>query len=121
MTDPLKALLDAGVLNTSAFPENSRYHGIGVATYQPPGGEPVVHLKRRFVPDAGGYVVIREHTVSEGDRVDNLAAQHLGDPQLYWRLCDANTVMHPEQLTERVGDRVAITLPEGVPGKTDAG
>ena len=120
MTDPLKALLDAGVLKTSAFPENSRYHGISVATFEPPGGEPVVYLKRRFVPDAGRFAVTREHTVAEGDRVDNLAAQHLGDPQLYWRLCDANTVMHPEQLTERVGDRVAITLPEGVPGETDA-
>ena len=121
MTDPLKALLDAGVLKTSAFPENSRYHGVEVATLEEPGAEPVVYLKRRLVPDARRYSVISEHVVVEGDRVDNLAAQHLGDPQLYWRLCDANTVMHPEQLTERVGETVRITLSEGVPGDDDAG
>jgi hypothetical protein len=119
MTDPLKALLDAGVLKTSLFPENSRYHGVDIATLEQSGKEPVVYLKRRFVPDPGQYSVIREYTVVEGDRVDNLAAQHLGDPLLYWRLCDANAVMHPEQLTAHTGDKVAITLPEGVPGESD--
>ena len=121
MTDPLKALLDAGVLQTSAFRDNSRYHGVEVTRITPPGQEPVVFLKRRFVPDPGRFSMIREVTVVEGDRVDNLAAQHLGDPLLYWRLCDANAVMHPEHLTARVGDRVVITLSEGVPGDDDAG
>lgn len=119
MTDPLKALLDAGVLKTSVFPENSRYHGVETVTLEQPGKEPVAHLKRRFVPAPGRYSILREHTVVEGDRADNLAAQHLGDPELYWRLCDANVVMHPEELTETTGDKVLITLPEGVPGKSD--
>ena len=119
MTDPLKALLDAGVLKSSTFPENSRYHGVKVTTLEQPGEEPVVFLKRRFVPAPERYSIIREHIVVEGDRVDNLAAQNLGDPELYWRLCDANVVMHPEELTENVGDKVVITLPEGVPGKSD--
>jgi hypothetical protein len=119
MTDPLKALLDAGVLKTSTFPENSRYHSVEVTTLNRPGEEPVAYLKRRFVPALERYSIIREHTVVEGDRVDNLAAQNLGDPELYWRLCDANVVMRPDELTENVGDKVAITLPEGVPGKSD--
>ncbi len=58
--------------------------------------------------------------VVEGDRVDNLAAQYLGDPELYWRLCDANGVMRPDDLTETAGAKVAITLPEGIPGASDA-
>lgn len=119
MTDPLKALLDAGVLKTSTFPDNSRYHGVEITTLEQPGGEPIAHLKRRFVPPPERFSVIREHIVVEGDRVDNLAAQYLGDPELYWRLCDANVVMHPEELTEVVGAKVAITLPEGVPGESD--
>ena len=55
----------------------------------------------------------------EGDRVDNLAAQYLGDPELYWRLCDANGVMRPDELTGTAGAKVAITLPKGVPGAND--
>lgn len=120
MNDPLKALLDAGVLKTSTFPENSRYHGIGTATLEQEGKEAIAYLKRRLVPPPERFAVIREHTVVEGDRVDNLAAQYLGDPELYWRLCDANGVMRPDELTEITGAKAAITLPEGVPGKSDA-
>ncbi len=120
MDDPLKALLDAGVLDTSRFPDNSRYHGIEIATLEREGGEPIAYLKRRFVPPPERFSVLQEHTVVEGDRVDNLAAQYLGDPELYWRLCDANGVMQPDELTEYSGDKVAITLPEGVPGESDA-
>ena len=119
MTDPLKALLDAGVLNTSTFPENSRYYGVQVTTLELPGMESIAYLKRRLVPAPESYSIIREHTVVEGDRVDNLAAQYLGDPELYWRLCDANGVMRPDELTENVDDKVAVTLPEGVPGSSD--
>ena len=119
MTDPLKALLDAGVLNTSRFPDNSRYHGVQITTLEQSGQEPIAHLKRRFVPAPERFAVIQEYIVVEGDRVDNLAAEKLGDPQLYWRLCDANVVMHPEKLTETVGAKVVITLPEGVPGESD--
>lgn len=119
MTDPLKALLDAGVLKSSTFPENSRYHGVAIVTLERPGKEPVAFVKRRFVPPPERYSIVREHVVVEGDRVDNLAAQYLGDPALYWRLCDANAVMRPDELTDTVGGKVAITLPEGVPGKSD--
>jgi len=117
MNDPLKALLDAGVLDTSKFPENSRYHTTKIATLEPENLEPIAYLKRRFVPPPENFAVIREHTVVEGDRVDNLAAQYLGDPELYWRLCDANGVMRPDALTETAGVRVAITLPQGLPGE----
>lgn len=120
MNDPLKALLDAGVLNTSRFPDNSRYHGTGIATLEQDNREPIAYLKRRFLPPPEHFAVLQEHTVVEGDRADNLAAQFLGDPELYWRLCDANGVMQPDELTETPGAKVAITLPEGVPGASDA-
>jgi hypothetical protein len=116
MNDPLKDLLDAGVLNTSTFPENSRYHNTEIATLEQSNQEPIAYLKRRFVPPTENFAVLQEHTVVEGDRVDNLAAQYLGDPELYWRLCDANGVMQPDDLTETAGTKVAITLPQGVPG-----
>lgn len=120
MNDPLKALLDAGVLKSNTFPTNSRYHGIEITTLQQEGRERVAYLKRRFVPPAENFATIQEHRVVEGDRVDNLAAHYFSDPELYWRLCDANCVMRPDELTEKAGAAVAITLPENVPGETDA-
>ena len=52
----------------------------------------------------------------DGDRLDSLAARYLGDPELYWLLADANGVLRPDELLEEAGRRIAITLPEGVPG-----
>jgi hypothetical protein len=117
MNDPLKALLDAGALSTSTFPENSRYHGTKLTTYEQQGQEPIAHLKRRFVPPPENFSVIQQHRVVEGDRIDNLSARYLGDPELYWRLCDANVAIRPDELTETMGNKIDITLPEGVPGQ----
>ncbi|WIM04793.1 MAG: LysM domain-containing protein [Candidatus Nitricoxidivorans perseverans] len=120
MSDPLQALLEAGMLNNSSFPPNSRYHGAAVATLERKNQEPVAYLKRRFVPPPENFSVVQEHAVVEGDRLDNLAARYLGDPELYWRLCDANRAVRPGEITETPGARLAITLPEGVPGASDA-
>jgi hypothetical protein len=59
--------------------------------------------------------VIHERLVTEGDRLDNIAAQELGDPEQFWRLCDANNAMHPVEL-EEIGRTLMVTLPEGLPG-----
>jgi hypothetical protein len=68
------------------------------------------------VPQPERFAALREHLVTEGDRLDNIAAQHLGDPELFWRLCDANRALRPDELTEEVGRRLRITLPEGLQG-----
>lgn len=120
MSDPLQALLAAGVLDTSPFPPNSRYHGVAIVTLEQNNQEPIAYLKRRFVPPPENFAVLQEHTVVQGDRLDNIAARYLGDPELYWRVCDANGAMRPAELTEAPGTRLAITLPEGMPGPSDA-
>jgi len=51
-----------------------------------------------------------------GERLDHIAAHYFGDPELFWRICDANRAMRPEELTETEGRRLLITLPEGVQG-----
>lgn len=120
MSDPLKALLNAGALDTDAFPANSRYRGVPTATLEREGKEPLTYLKRRFAPLPERFALVQEHTVAEGDRLDNLASLYLGDPELYWRLCDANGALRPDELIERPGRHLRITLPEGVPGQDDA-
>ena len=61
------------------------------------------------------FELLREHTVVEGDRPDNLAAAYLGDPEQFWRLADANYDLNPFDLTATVNRRLRITLPEGIP------
>ncbi|HZT57821.1 MAG TPA: LysM domain-containing protein, partial [Pyrinomonadaceae bacterium] len=60
-----------------------------------------------------------EHTVTQGERLDQIAAQYLGDPEQFWRICDANGALRPEELLE-TGRRVRLTLPEGVPATPNA-
>ena len=119
--DPLQAFMQANGLAQPLFPSTSRYYGLGTSQLSVPDGTVVTYLKRRFVPPPENLSTLAEHQVVAGDRIDNLAARYLGDPEQYWRLCDANSAMRPEELTETVGRYVRITLPEGIPGGNDAG
>ena len=116
MTDPIKAFMQANALESPAFSPGSRYHGLEIAQWTRPDGEVVNYVRRRFIPPPERFASLREVRIHAGDRPDNLAATHLGDPTQYWRLCDGNGVMHPDALTDTVGKRIRITLPEGVPG-----
>lgn len=100
------------------YPVTSRYFGIDVAILTRPDGTTVSYLRRRFVPQPSRFELLQEVTVARGDRLDLVAARFLGDPEQWWRLCDANNGMNPEEL-EQVGTRLRITLPEGIPGPTD--
>ena len=43
----------------------------------------------------------------QGERLDNIAAAFLGDPELFWRLSDANGAMRPEELVQTVGTQAS--------------
>jgi hypothetical protein len=97
---------------------DSRYANVGTAVHEAPGpdGEPrpVRYLLRRELPPPGEGGTLLEHTVTQGDRLDNLTARYLGDPTQFWRVCDANNVMCPDELTREPGRRVRIALPSGM-------
>jgi hypothetical protein len=98
---------------------SSRYHGLATATLETPDGRTVTYLRRRFIPPANRFATVQLHTVAAGDRLDNITAQYFGDPEQFHALCDANNAMHPLELTETVGRRLRITLPEGIPVHED--
>lgn len=102
-------------LTAQLFASNSRYAGIATATLERADGTTIVFVRRRFCPDPERLVLLVEHAVKQGERLDNITAQYLGDPEAYWRVCDANNVLTPEEL-EEIGRRLRITLPEGIPG-----
>lgn len=121
MIDPIQAFMQANSLVAPIYPPESRYHGIAAVQLTQPDGTAIAYLKRRFVPPPENFSQLQEHMVSAGDRLDNLAASYIGDPTQYWRICDANGAIRPEELTATAGKRLSITLPEGVQGVIDAG
>jgi hypothetical protein len=100
------------------FPINSRYLGIETATIETADRKTIIYLRRRFIPSPDRFALLLEHVVTQGDRLDNITAQYLGDPEQFWRVCDANNAMRPDELTETIGRRLRITLPEGIPAQT---
>jgi hypothetical protein len=102
------------------FPPSSRYAQIETTTLDVPGVGKVVYLRRRFVPPPERFALLQEHVVKQNERLDNITALYLDDPEQFWRICDANRAMRPDELTETIGRRLRITLPEGIPGVPDA-
>jgi hypothetical protein len=107
-------------MGSEQLPPNSRYQGLEVATHVDAAGTPRVYLRRRFVPPPERFALLTEHVVTEGDRLDRVTAAYLGDPEQFWRICDANRALRPDELTEVIGRRLRVTLPEGIPGVPDA-
>ena len=123
MNDPtqfLQSLLQPGQLKNNLFPPTSRYSGISTATMETADERTVIYLRRRFLPSPDSFALLQEHVVTQGERLDNITARYLGDPEQFWRLCDANAAQRPDELTETIGRRLRITLPEGIPGIDNA-
>jgi len=123
MSDPnqaLQTLLQPPQLKTNLFPATSRYAGIDLKTMELATGRVLIFLQRRFLPAPENFTLLQEHVVTEGERLDNVTARYLVDPEQFWRICDANGAMRPQELTETIGRRLRITLPEGVPGIPNA-
>lgn len=120
MTDPVQMLIDAGAIPASPYGPNSRYAGVPVARFLAPvsaqdaADAGVVYTLRRFIPQRRDVARAAEHIVHAGERPDQLAAQLLGDPELYWRLADANAVTDPFELTDTVGARIGVPMPPGM-------
>ncbi|MES2741990.1 MAG: LysM domain-containing protein [Pseudomonadota bacterium] len=98
------------------FPPNSRYYGIATSVLEDADGGQTAYLQRRLVPPPERFALLQWHRLAQGERLDNISARYLDDPEQFWRLCDANRALRPDALTERVGRLLRITLPEGIPG-----
>ena len=116
----MQNLLQPDALKTNFLPVTSRYYGLDTGIVNSPAGKTITYLRRRFVPSPEQFELLQEHTVTEGDRLDNITAQYLGDPQQFWRVADANNAMNPRELTETIGRKLRITLPEGIPRMLNA-
>lgn len=95
------------------FDPSSRYANLETRVMTGPDGREIRYVLRRFLPPADTGLSHAEHAVSEGERLDHLAARFLGDPELFWELADMNNAMRPAALTEEIGRRLKIALLPG--------
>jgi hypothetical protein len=102
-------------MTTFNFPPTSRYSGIAIGSLARADGEQIPYVTRRFLPPSDHFALLHGHLVTAGERMDIIAASELGDAEAYWRICDANDAMRPDDLAT-VGRTLRITLPEGIPG-----
>jgi hypothetical protein len=98
------------------FAPTSRYAGVPTTTLAVtgPDGAPreITYVRRRALPRPQDHVVLAQHTVEPGERLDHLADRYLGDATQFWRICDAAGVLRPADL-EEPGRRVPIAMPPG--------
>jgi len=115
MIDTLAALLGAGAIAESSFGPESRYYNIALGSLTAADGSTMRYVKRRFVPAENRFAILGLHRVVAAERIDLIAAQRLGDPLLYWRICDANPTLRPDALVV-VGAYLKLALAAGTPG-----
>jgi hypothetical protein len=94
------------------FEPNSRYAKTPTASLTEAGGRQIAYIRRRFLPQVRDLQVIARVPVAESDRLDLITARALGDPEQFWRVCDASSAMNPPDLTAVPGLTVSIPMPQ---------
>jgi hypothetical protein len=94
------------------FTPRSRYYSIETATHESEAGNSVAYVRRRFLPRGDRMPVLVEISVTEGDRLDLITARTMGDPEQFWRVCDANNAMNPADLVAEMGSPIRVPIPQ---------
>ena len=94
------------------FEQRSRYYALDDASLTTTDGRIIAYKRRRFLPDGEKMPLLVEVTVTEGDRLDLITARTLGDPEQFWRICDANNAMNPSDLTAETGRVLRVPVPQ---------
>ena len=77
------------------FYKGSRYENVKNSTYEDESGEEYTHKKIRFIKETPPEF---EYKVKQNERLDLITYNFYKDPTKFWLICDANNVMHPEEL-----------------------
>jgi len=92
------------------FDPTSRYYTIEDAVLTRADGREIAYKRRRFVPRPSEHQIIGVELVGPADRLDLVAARALGDPEHFWRVCDANGALDPAELLQP-GRGLQIPMP----------
>ena len=89
------------------FARTSRYASAVDAVYEDPSGRQIAYKLLRITPVTAPMTT---HAVAQGDRLDLVSYQYYGDPEQFWRICDANSAQRPDDLTAQAGVQLVIPV-----------
>jgi hypothetical protein len=94
------------------FDHTSRYYYLENKLYETPDGRQVAYKARRFLPQGQNLPVLGDALVRVDERLDMIAARTLGDPLLFWQICDANNALDPFDLAAETGRLLHVPVPQ---------
>lgn len=94
------------------FDTDSRYYAIETASFVTDDGRDVRYKRRRFAPRGEEMPLLVETTANQGERLDQITTRTLGNPEHFWRICDANNVISPFELTATHGKVIRVPVPQ---------
>ena len=92
------------------FFKGSRYEKVAEHRIADERGRVVRYKKVRFIPETPAE---RAFLVKQGDRLDQIAHRVYRDPERFWRICDANLALWPDDLVAEAGRTISIPSSEG--------
>jgi hypothetical protein len=102
------------------YAPSSRYYGLPSRTRTNADGTTDSFTGRRVIPALSRYRALDRYRVTGEERIDAVAAEAFGDPELYWRICDANGDADPGSATQPAGRLLIIPLPLEIADDGDA-
>ncbi|HEY0140999.1 MAG TPA: hypothetical protein VGF48_08885 [Thermoanaerobaculia bacterium] len=87
------------------FFKGSRYAGVEEGTLAGDDGREIRYVRTRFIPRTAARF---GHVVAESERLDQLAWRYYRDAERFWRICDANATLWPDDLVEEAGRTIVI-------------
>lgn len=94
------------------FEHTSRYYSIATAEFSATDGRKIAYVRRRFLPQGDRLPVLREFIATRDDRLDLITDKTLGDPEKFWKVCDANNAMKPIDLLADPVQTIRIPTPQ---------
>jgi hypothetical protein len=92
------------------FSQRSRYKAVQTTQITDAAGRVIPYIKVRFIPATPAVV---GHTVTQGERLDLISNNFYKDAQRFWRICDANFAMWPEDELAEPNATILIPPSEG--------
>jgi hypothetical protein len=87
------------------FSKKSRYANVRDGVLIDEKGRTVNYKRTRIIPPAAAN---RGHIITEGERLDHIAHFYFKDARRFWRICDANEVMYPDDMAADIGRKIKI-------------
>ena len=92
------------------FFKGSRYADVDEHEITDDQGRVVRYKGMRFIPETPARM---GHRVAQGERLDHIAHRYYQDAERFWRVCDANRAMWPDDLVAEPGEVILIPPSEG--------